>query len=32
MRKEFVRQVNNAKTPETRARHISGIVAKLCGS
>lgn len=28
-RKEFVRQVEDAKTPETRERRISGIVAKL---
>ena len=29
-RKELVRQVNDAKTPETRARRISGIVANVC--
>ncbi len=28
-RKEAVRQVNDAKTPETRQRRIEGIVAKL---
>jgi Bacteriocin-protection, YdeI or OmpD-Associated/Domain of unknown function (DUF1905) len=28
-RKEHVRQVNDAKTPETRERRIAGIVAKL---
>ncbi|HLY25434.1 MAG TPA: YdeI/OmpD-associated family protein [Aggregatilineales bacterium] len=28
-RKEFVRQVEDAKSPETRARRIAGIVAKL---
>jgi hypothetical protein len=28
-RKEFVRQVEDAKTPETRARRIAGIVDKL---
>ncbi|MCU0466145.1 MAG: YdeI/OmpD-associated family protein [Anaerolineae bacterium] len=28
-RKEFVRQVEEAKAPETRARRIAGIVAKL---
>lgn len=29
MRKEYVRQVESAKAPETRARRIAGIVAKL---
>lgn len=28
-RKEFVRQVNDAKTPETRERRIAGIVVKM---
>ena len=28
-RKEFVRQVEDAKTQETRERRIAGIVAKL---
>ncbi|MEP7286652.1 MAG: YdeI/OmpD-associated family protein [Chloroflexota bacterium] len=28
-RKEFVRQVNDAKTPETRTRRIARIVAKM---
>jgi antitoxin component of MazEF toxin-antitoxin module len=31
-RKEFVRQVEDAKTQETRERRISGIVDKLSGS
>ena len=30
-RKEFVRQVNDAKTPETRERRIAKIVAELGG-
>jgi len=30
-RKEFVRQVNDAKTPETRERRIAKIVAELDG-
>jgi len=30
-RKEYVRQVNEAKAAETRARRIAGIVAKLGG-
>ena len=29
VRKEFVRQVESAKAPETRARRIAGIAAKL---
>jgi len=32
VRKEFVRQVESAKAPETRARRIAGIAAKLNGS
>ena len=31
MRKEFIRQVKEAKTPETRARRIAKIVEKLGG-
>lgn len=30
LRKEAVRQVESAKAPETRARRIAAIVAKLC--
>jgi len=30
-RKEFVRQVNDAKTPETRDRRIAAVVAALLG-
>jgi hypothetical protein len=29
LRKEYARQVEEAKTPETRARRIAGVVAKL---
>jgi uncharacterized protein YdeI (YjbR/CyaY-like superfamily) len=29
LRKEYVRQVESAKAPETRARRIAGIVARL---
>ena len=32
VRKEYVRQVESAKTQETRDRRIAGIVAKLSGS
>jgi len=32
MRKEYVRQVEEAKAPETRTRRITGIVAKLSGT
>ncbi|MCL4255637.1 MAG: YdeI/OmpD-associated family protein, partial [Anaerolineae bacterium] len=32
VRKEFVRQVLDAKTPETRQRRIAKIVEKLGGS
>jgi len=32
MRKEYVRQVESAKAPETRQRRIAGIVAKLSAS
>jgi uncharacterized protein YdeI (YjbR/CyaY-like superfamily) len=32
MRKEYVRQVTEAKAQETRDRRIAGIVAKLDGS
>jgi len=31
MRKEYVRQVESAKAPETRLRRIAGIVTKLAG-